>query len=234
MAANDLTDQYRGNKNPDVVQAINAIAQAIYLLSQNSGGSGLSPTGSDVGATSQAQVFTTGVNTNFRSTAAGALILRTSTAGLTELYTSDSNHSLFINGNTHNANFTLPAGSLQVNGVDVALSNGAKVYNISITQTGTDAPVITVYENNLGGTPVSSYEDVGDYRITLAGAFPIGKTFIVNQSQAFDDDGDAATYTRVRAFGDYLNILSLDALNGGNNKEIESSIPLMIGVLVYP
>lgn len=112
--------------------------------------------------------------------------------------------------------------------------NDVKVYNISITQTGTDAPVITIYENSLSGTTVSSYENVGDYRLTLAGAFPINKTFIINPCQSFDDDGDAATYVRVRAFGDFLNITALDALNGGNNKEIESSIPLMIGVLVYP
>lgn len=109
-----------------------------------------------------------------------------------------------------------------------------KIYSISIIQTGTNAPQITIYKNDLPGTPISSYEDVGDYRITLAGAFPIGKTFIINPYSAFDDNSDAATYTRVRAFGDYLNITSLDALNGGNNKEIESSIPLMIGVLVYP
>ena len=51
-----------------------------------------------------------------------------------------------------------------------------KVYTALLTQTGTDAPVATILQNTLGGTPVWSRSGVGTYAITLAGAFPINKT----------------------------------------------------------
>lgn len=54
--------------------------------------------------------------------------------------------------------------------------NGIKVYRGLLTQSGTDAPVATVLENTLGGTPVWSYSDVGRYVVTLAGAFTSAKT----------------------------------------------------------
>lgn len=47
-----------------------------------------------------------------------------------------------------------------------------KVYRALLTQSGTNAPVATVLENTLGGTPVWSRSGNGNYRITLAGAFP--------------------------------------------------------------
>lgn len=65
--AADLTDRYRGNNSPDVVEAIKNIAQAIALLQtqvDNLSGGGLNPDGSTVGATSQTQEFTNGVQVN--------------------------------------------------------------------------------------------------------------------------------------------------------------------------
>lgn len=50
-----------------------------------------------------------------------------------------------------------------------------KVYKAFLTQTGTNAPVATVVENTLGGTPVWSYFGVGTYELTLAGAFTLNK-----------------------------------------------------------
>jgi hypothetical protein len=50
------------------------------------------------------------------------------------------------------------------------------VYTALLTQSGTSAPVATVLENTLGGTVVWSYDDVGVYIGTLAGAFVIGQT----------------------------------------------------------
>lgn len=46
-----------------------------------------------------------------------------------------------------------------------------KVYTALLSQSGTDAPVATVLENTLGGDVVWSYESVGVYHATLAGAF---------------------------------------------------------------
>jgi len=51
-----------------------------------------------------------------------------------------------------------------------------KVYRALLSQTGTDAPVADVKINTLGAA-VWSYEGVGDYRMTLAGAFPASKIY---------------------------------------------------------
>lgn len=61
---------------------------------------------------------------------------------------------------------------------DVADLAGAPylVYTALLTQSGTSAPVATVLQNTLGGTPVWSRNTTGTYTITLAGAFPVGKT----------------------------------------------------------
>ncbi len=52
-----------------------------------------------------------------------------------------------------------------------------KVYIAIVSQTGTDDPVATVFENTLGGTPVWTRTAPDVYSITLAGAFPATKTF---------------------------------------------------------
>jgi hypothetical protein len=39
-----------------------------------------------------------------------------------------------------------------------------------ITQTGTDAPTLTILKNTLGITPTTSYNNVGDYTIDFASA----------------------------------------------------------------
>jgi hypothetical protein len=52
------------------------------------------------------------------------------------------------------------------------------VYTALLNQTGTDAPVATVLENTLGGTPVWSRSMQGVYVLTLAGAFTVGKTAV--------------------------------------------------------
>lgn len=49
-------------------------------------------------------------------------------------------------------------------------------YTALLTQTGTDAPTVTVLENTLGGTVVWTRDDVGSYKGTLAGAFVNNKT----------------------------------------------------------
>ena len=54
--------------------------------------------------------------------------------------------------------------------------NGVKVYRALLNQTGTDAPVATVLENTIGAI-VWTRQGLGDYRGTLAGAFPASKVF---------------------------------------------------------
>jgi hypothetical protein len=52
-----------------------------------------------------------------------------------------------------------------------------KKYVALLNQSGTDAPVATVLENTLGGEPVWTRVNDGQYTCTLAGAFPQNKTF---------------------------------------------------------
>lgn len=57
-----------------------------------------------------------------------------------------------------------------------------KVYVALLTQSGTDAPVATVLENNLSGTIVWSRNSTGSYSGTLATEFTVGKTWIAPYS----------------------------------------------------
>jgi hypothetical protein len=60
------------------------------------------------------------------------------------------------------------------------VSSGAapyKVYSALIDQQDTNAPNATILNNTLGNTPTWSYVSVGIYRLTLNGAFPLGKVF---------------------------------------------------------
>jgi len=52
-----------------------------------------------------------------------------------------------------------------------------KVYTALLNQADEEAPVPTVLENTLGGTPVWTRDGLGYYECTLAGAFPVDKTF---------------------------------------------------------
>ncbi len=56
------------------------------------------------------------------------------------------------------------------------LLNTTKVYRAILNQSSTNAPVATVLENTLGAIPVWSYDGIGVYSLTLAGAFPQLKT----------------------------------------------------------
>jgi hypothetical protein len=57
-----------------------------------------------------------------------------------------------------------------------------------ISQSGTSAPTLVVGRNTLGGIPTPSYTGVGDFALTLTGAFPGGgKTkVLVTQFPASD------------------------------------------------
>lgn len=55
---------------------------------------------------------------------------------------------------------------------------GVKRYVAILSQTGTSAPVATILENTLGGTPSFTYEGVGDYKIVLSGKLTANKRVI--------------------------------------------------------
>lgn len=58
-------------------------------------------------------------------------------------------------------------------------SSSWKAYRAILTQAGTAAPVPVVLENSLGGVPTWEYNASGDYDVTLTGAFPDSKTFVM-------------------------------------------------------
>ena len=96
------------------------------------------------------------------------------------------------------ATFTVTAGAGPVPGVELftgtvqqalqalAALEGSrgpipKVYAFIASQSGTDAPVVTVLANTLGGAVVWTYDSTGSYFGTLAGAFLASKTIILTQ-----------------------------------------------------
>lgn len=56
--------------------------------------------------------------------------------------------------------------------------DGMLRYNANISQSGTDAPVPTVFENTLGFVPEFFYGQAGNYTIFNENLFPIGRTFV--------------------------------------------------------
>lgn len=57
-------------------------------------------------------------------------------------------------------------------------SLGYLVYTALLSQSGTSAPIATVLQKTLNGTVVWTRESAGVYIGTLAGTFPVAKTFI--------------------------------------------------------
>lgn len=75
-------------------------------------------------------------------------------------------------------------GPVYVNGVELGSETGGtarpyKVYVALLNQSGENPPVATVLENELDGVPEFVYLTEGRYMMTLAGAFPFGKLFIL-------------------------------------------------------
>lgn len=107
---------------------------------------------------------------------------------------------------------------------NVCKFNGIQVYRALITQTEPNAPVATVLENTLGGTPVWGYTGPGNYFLTLAGAFPADRTFI---TVATPVHGTESYYGLVQ---DVNTIVVENGLGAGGNALINTAFE----ILVYP
>lgn len=94
-----------------------------------------------------------------------------------------------------------------------------KVYSAIVSQAGNQAPVATVFQNNLGGPVVWSRWSVGVYYATLEGAFPYDKTQIMIgtplqggtfvQMSTNEEDPDAITiesYNSAQQYSDNILI----------------------------
>lgn len=90
-----------------------------------------------------------------------------------------------------------------------------KVYTALLTQTGTSAPVATVLENTIGAI-VFGYDQPGTYTLTLSGAFPAAKTWvIINASVAASDF--SITFSISRLSDNVLNLSSHTTFNPEND-----------------
>lgn len=69
-----------------------------------------------------------------------------------------------------------------------------KKYVVNLDQSGTSAPTPTVLENTLGGAVVWSYDGVGNFAATSAGAFPTKSKVIILLGQTYTTQTDENTY----------------------------------------
>ncbi len=106
-----------------------------------------------------------------------------------------------------------------------------KVYTALLTQTGTDAPVATILENTLGGTPVWTRTNVGEYRVTLTGAFITNKTVISAGNTAYNDP-DLSYSVKLLYYHDNINSIlwSCYAVGLVNQDDSLSKCPIEIRV----
>lgn len=104
-----------------------------------------------------------------------------------------------------------------------------KVYRALVGEVGTADPVSTVLENSLGGTPVWTRNAIGDYNLTLAGAFPAGKCFL----SCNVDHWNSAVWTLQfqRIDNNSINLVARNAiLDSVDLEQAEHGV----GILVYP
>lgn len=116
----------------------------------------------------------------------------------------------------------------------VGYPEGTKMYLALLTQSGTDAPVATVLVNTLGGTLVWSYEGVGLYQATLAGAFTANKTwFNYDVWSRKDLDGDSTAVFKMNR-GDANSMVINVVTSFADDSPINGISPICIQILVFP
>ena len=84
---------------------------------------------------------------------------------------------------------------------------GAKLYAALLAQSGTDAPVATVLQNDLGGTVVWGYTSTGVYTGTLTGAFVVNKTWV---AKGGFNGGTGSGYNVNRSSANVISVVSYD------------------------
>jgi hypothetical protein len=101
-----------------------------------------------------------------------------------------------------------------------------KMATISVTQTGTNAPVITEIGPNDIGTITGEYTTTGSYKLVSTGNFDTGKTFVVNGQSTETDSIVKATPATVN----YISLASYVATTGSsaNGKITSMHIQIMV------
>ena len=104
-----------------------------------------------------------------------------------------------------------------------------KVYTALLTQTSNNAPVATVLENTLGGTPTFTYIGIGGYQMTLNGSFNSSKTWVVGGSADVNaGGGDFATLDIRRLNDNIISLRTYDNFTGADNMLVNTSIEIRV------
>jgi len=108
-----------------------------------------------------------------------------------------------------------------------------KVYTALLNQSGGNAPVPTVLENTLGGTPVWTRGGTGYYECTLPNAFPANKTFCTVTYNV--DQGNFGIVFLGRSDDDVVNMyFRLYDNSGGVDFNNSPYNDLCVEIRVYP
>ena len=101
------------------------------------------------------------------------------------------------------------------------------VYTALLTQSGTDAPVATVLENTLGGTPVWSRQASGTFRATLTNLFTSNKStaFVANDYVNGNSEHSTGSFTA----DDYYEMYTYTMTN-----VVTDNVSFAIEIRVYP
>lgn len=101
---------------------------------------------------------------------------------------------------------------------------------VTVTQTATSAPVLTILTNTFPITPATVYDGVGSYRITsMTGQFPVNKTVVLCTSYAYGT-GSAKGLSVYRDDDDNIAINSYLSEASANDVLFEDTILIE----VYP
>ena len=104
-----------------------------------------------------------------------------------------------------------------------------KVYTALLTQTSNNAPVATVLENTLGGTPTFTYIGIGGYQMTLNGSFNSSKTWVVGGSADVSAGGGSLATLDIRRFNDnIIDLRTYDDFTGADSMLVNTSIEIRV------
>lgn len=140
------------------------------------------------------------------------------TAEMMDSGTAAAGHVLTADG-AGGADYAAPAGG----------SPGYLKYVALLTQSGTDAPVATVFENTLGGPVVWTRNAPGEFLGTLTGAFPIDRTLLFSAYSLPTIVGDEICGFFYRASIDAVKVSIYDG-----STFIDGVVAYPVEIRVYP
>jgi hypothetical protein len=112
-----------------------------------------------------------------------------------------------------------------INGAPVV---GYKRYIALISQTGTNDPTATIFENTIGDITFN-YIGVGTYEMVLTGAFLADKTWVVGGSADINaGGGDFATLDIRRYDNNSIRLYTYDNFSIANNLLVNTSIEIRV------